>query len=115
MGRTVSVSRGMTGLAARPYSEMETAIRAMAGGSVGVVLVHGTNPAYSLPPASGFADAFRGVPLKVAFASSPDETTELADLILPDRHFLESWGDSHPRGGVYALQQPVMQRGETRP
>jgi molybdopterin-containing oxidoreductase family iron-sulfur binding subunit len=38
-----------------------------------------------------------------------DETATLADLILPDRHFLEAWGDSVPRRGVMALQQPVMQ------
>ncbi len=33
----------------------------------------------------------------------------MADLILPDRHFLESWGDSSPRAGVVALRQPAMQ------
>jgi molybdopterin-containing oxidoreductase family iron-sulfur binding subunit len=38
-----------------------------------------------------------------------DETAELCDLILPDRHPLEAWGDSNPRPGLYALQQPAMQ------
>ena len=108
VGRTVQVQGGWTGLKARPYSEMQQAIQRMASGSVGVVMVHGANPAYTLPPGSGFTEAFGRVPFKVSFASAPDETSALADLILPDLHHLESWGDSNPRPDVYALQQPVM-------
>jgi molybdopterin-containing oxidoreductase family iron-sulfur binding subunit len=118
VGRTVMVDGGPAGASARPFGEMESAIRSMAGGNVGVVLVHGTNPAYSLPATSQFADAFQAVELKVALASSPDETTALADVILPDRHFLEAWGDSNPAPGVYAVQQPAMQpvpHFDTRP
>ena len=58
---------------------------------------------------SGFQDAFDGVPFKVSFASAMDETAAMADLIMPDRHFLESWGDAMPRAGVHTVQQPVMQ------
>jgi molybdopterin-containing oxidoreductase family iron-sulfur binding subunit len=108
VGRTVFV-QSASAQAARPYAELEAGIRSMAAGAVGVAMVHGANPAYTLPPASGFVDAFRNVAFKVSFASSPDETAALADLILPDRHFLEAWGDSGPRPGVYAIQQPVMQ------
>lgn len=108
VGRTLFLDGGPNA-ASRPFSDMEAAIRAMAGGQVGVALVHGANPAYSLPAASGFVEAFGGVAFKVSFASAPDETSALADLILPDRHFLESWGDSAPKAGVMALRQPVMQ------
>jgi len=90
-----------------PFGEMASAISAMSGS--GVVMVHGTNPAYSLPPGSGFAEAFSSAGFKVSFASSMDETGELCDLVLPDRHYLEAWGDSNPRPGLYALQQPAMQ------
>jgi anaerobic selenocysteine-containing dehydrogenase/Fe-S-cluster-containing dehydrogenase component len=108
VGRTVHVEGGPN-VATRPFSEMESAIRSMAGGQVGVVMVHGANPAYSLPASSGFAEAFGSVGFKVSFASAPDETSAMADLILPDRHFLESWGDSMPRAGVTAIRQPTMQ------
>ena len=108
IGRTVFLDGGVAA-AARPYSDMEEAIRSMAGGGVGVALVHGSNPAYTLPPASGFAEALAGVPFKVSFASSTDETSQMADLVLPDRHFLESWGDGSSRAGLVGLRQPVMQ------
>jgi anaerobic selenocysteine-containing dehydrogenase/Fe-S-cluster-containing dehydrogenase component len=107
VGRTVHLAT-TAGTASAPYGEMESAIRAMAGGRVGVALVLGTNPTHSLPPASGFADAFASVPFKVSFASEPDETSALADLVLPDRTFLEAWGDSNARPGMFSLQQPVM-------
>jgi molybdopterin-containing oxidoreductase family iron-sulfur binding subunit len=108
VGRTVHMDGGPTA-SSRPYADLEDAIRAMAGGQVGVAMVHGANPAYALPASSGFQDAYGSVGFKVSFASSPDETSAMADLILPDRHFLEAWGDSMPRSGVMAIQQPAMQ------
>jgi molybdopterin-containing oxidoreductase family iron-sulfur binding subunit len=109
VGTRVHLAQNAQSAPARPYGEFESAIRSMASGGVGVALVHGTNPAYTLPAGSGFVEAFRNVPFKVSFAMEPDETSALADLILPDRHFLESWGDASPRPGIYSLQQPAME------
>ena len=99
---------GWPGQRARPYAELQQAMQALGAGE-SVVMVHAANPAFTLPAASGFREAFQQATFKVSFASAPDETAELADLILPDLHFLESWGDSNPRPGIYAVQQPVMQ------
>ena len=108
VGRSVHLDAPDQSAASGPYASLEAAVAAMGAGEVSVALVHGANPAYSLPPAAGFADAFAAVPFKVSFASALDETAHLADLVLPDAHALESWGDSHPRPGAHALQQPVM-------
>ena len=78
-------------------------------GAVDVIMVHGANPVYSMPRSSGFREAFESVPFKVSFATAPDETAALSDLILPDRHFLESWGDSSIQANLMALRQPAMQ------
>ena len=108
VGRTVRYVSGGSA-AATSFADMEEAIRAMAAGEVGAALVIGPNPAYSLPGASGFLEAFEQVPFKVSFVSAPDETSRLADLVVPDRHFLEAWGDAETPSGVVAIQQPVMQ------
>jgi anaerobic selenocysteine-containing dehydrogenase/Fe-S-cluster-containing dehydrogenase component len=84
------------------------AVERMRGGQVGIAFVRGVNPAYHLPKAANFAEAFLKVPFRVSFSSFPDETTELCNLVIPDLHPLESWGDAEPVRGTIALQQPVM-------
>jgi anaerobic selenocysteine-containing dehydrogenase/Fe-S-cluster-containing dehydrogenase component len=90
------------------YRETLALVGAMKAGKVGVLLVHGSNPAYSLPPSVGFAEALGKVPFVVSFASMPDETAERAHLILPDHTPLESWGDAEPRPGVRSIVQPTL-------
>lgn len=88
-------------------AEIAALIPRMQSGAVSLLMVRGANPANMLPRSSGFEAAMAKVPFKVSFSSVPDETTELADLILPDHHFLEQWGDAEGRGFV-SLQQPTM-------
>ena len=70
--------------------------------------MRGANPAFALPSGARFAEAFAKVPFKVSFSMYPDETTELCDLILPDLHSLESWGDAQAGANLVSLQQPAM-------
>ncbi len=80
----------------------------MRGGEIGVLLVHDTNPALTAPQV-GIADAIAsGKVFTVSFASASDETSKLADLILPDHTAYESWGDAEPVRGVKQLQQPTL-------
>jgi molybdopterin-containing oxidoreductase family iron-sulfur binding subunit len=80
----------------------------MQAGSVPLLMVRGVDPVYLMPKSSGFAAAIAKVPFKVSFSSIPDETTASADLVLPDNHSLESWGDAEPVRGTLSLQQPAM-------
>ena len=88
---------------------MTSLIQQMNAGSVPLMFVRGANPVHTTPKALQFAEAFAKVPFKVSFSSYPDETTQLCDLILPDHHSLESWGDAEPVPGTVGLQQPVME------
>jgi anaerobic selenocysteine-containing dehydrogenase/Fe-S-cluster-containing dehydrogenase component len=80
----------------------------MQAGSVSMLMVHNVDPVYLLPKNSGFEAAMAKVPFKVSFSSIPDETSAMADLVLPDNHSLESWGDAEPVNGTLSLQQPAM-------
>ncbi len=84
------------------------AVDQMRNGGVPAVFVRGVNLAYNLPAQARFAEAFARVPFKVSFSSYPDETSELCDLVLPDLHPLEQWGDAEPIRGTLSLQQPAM-------
>ncbi len=83
-------------------------VEAMQAGRVDVLLIHDSNPVYSLPPALGFASALKKVGTVVSFASLRDETSEAASLVLPDHSPMESWGDAAPRPGVRSLIQPTV-------
>ncbi|MGC8857023.1 MAG: molybdopterin-dependent oxidoreductase, partial [Anaerolineae bacterium] len=72
--------------------EMAAFIEKMRAGEIKVLFVHGVNPVFDLPPALGFEEALKSVPLVISFATFPDETAMQADYIFPDHHGLESWG-----------------------
>ncbi len=97
---------GYNGLSS--YAELAAATQRMAAGTVPIAFVRHANPAYTTPKSAGFAAAFAKVPFKVSFSSMPDETTALCDLVLPDHHWLESWGDAQSMPGQISLQQPTL-------
>ena len=87
-------------------------VGAMEAGNVDVLLVHDTNPVFSLPESVRVREAMENVPLIVALCGFQDETSVMADLILPTNNYLESWGDDTPDPGVgfpvASLSQPVV-------
>ena len=91
-------------------NDLRDAVQRMASGAVPIAMFRGVNPVYVLPKSLRVAEALAKVPFKVSFSPFPDETTELCDLVLPDDHFLESWGDAESVRGSVSLQQPAMDR-----
>jgi Fe-S-cluster-containing dehydrogenase component len=83
-------------------------IEAMERGEVHGLLLWGVNPAYDHPQAERFVRALANVALKVSFAERLDETAVHADVVAPDHHALESWGDAEPVAGTFGLRQPSI-------
>ncbi|HEX6533280.1 MAG TPA: 4Fe-4S dicluster domain-containing protein [Gemmatimonadaceae bacterium] len=109
VGRTVLPDRPITsfeGIASD--AEIGDAIERMRAGQVPLLMVRGVNPAFTFPKSARVAEAIAKVPFKVSFSSYPDETSEMCDLVLPDHHPIESWGDAQPMADVMSLQQPGM-------
>jgi anaerobic selenocysteine-containing dehydrogenase len=79
---------------------------------VKVLLLHDANPVYGSPAAWHVRDALSKIPFIASFGSFIDETSILADLILPDHSFLESWVDHIPESGaavaVSSVAPPAM-------
>jgi anaerobic selenocysteine-containing dehydrogenase/Fe-S-cluster-containing dehydrogenase component len=90
------------------FAEMLQLLTQMRNGEVGALLVHGPNPLHSMPAHDDVAQALANVPFIASFSTMLDETSRVAHLLLPDHHFLESWGDYVPRTGLTAVVQPVM-------
>ncbi len=89
-------------------STVSELISQMRSGEIEALIVHGANPAYSLPESAGFADAIKHVPLVACVSSFMDETAALANCVLPCSSALESWGDYQPYPDVWNLMQPTM-------
>lgn len=85
------VAQGLGAAGASSYADVQELIERMQGGAVDVLMVHG-NPRYELPLNSNFVEAMAKVPFVVSFSSEVDETALLANLVLPDHNYLESWG-----------------------
>jgi anaerobic selenocysteine-containing dehydrogenase len=96
-----AVPANLAAPAASSYAEVQALIERMNGGEISLLLVHGANPVYDLPPASGIADALAKVKTIISFNPLVDETAAVADYLLPDRTYLEGWG--------YEVAQPAFQ------
>ncbi len=83
-------------------------VEEMNAGSVGVLLVSGANPAYSWFDAEKFKSGLKKVKTTISFNTKADETTELCKFVIPDHHYLESWGDAEAKTGHYSFLQPTI-------
>ena len=83
-------------------------------GDVRMLMLHNVDPVYGLPPSLNLRDAILSAQdlFIVSFSPFIDETSALADLLLPDRVYLEDWGDDIPDPApgyqVAGFQQPVV-------
>jgi menaquinone reductase, molybdopterin-binding-like subunit len=80
--------------------------------AVKVLLLYNANPVFAAPASLQVRDAFAKIPFIASFGTFIDETSILADLILPDHSPLESWLDDTPPSGatraVVSLAAPAM-------
>lgn len=80
---------------------------------VGAVILNGVNPVFSLPNGQAFEQSLLQAPFVASFSAFLDETSVLADLVLPAQTDLESWqAVTSPPTFPYAVQSvaaPVVE------
>lgn len=87
---------------------VNTLIADMNSGKVGVLIMDGVNPMFTLPNAEAFKAGLEKVDTSVAFSTNWNETTEVVDYTAAANHYLESWGDLQLKKGQYSLMQPTI-------
>ena len=80
----------------------------MNAGRVGVLIMDGVNPAYTLPNAEEFLSGLGQVDVSIDFAYTNDETAQASSYVAAASHYLESWGDAEFKKGQYSLMQPTI-------
>ncbi len=86
--------------------DMADAVAAMEAGTVGVVMMQGVNPCYDYLDGKKFAGALAKVGMTVSFAERMDETAQKCKYVIPDHHYLESWGDAEAKPNYFSMMQP---------
>jgi molybdopterin-containing oxidoreductase family iron-sulfur binding subunit len=92
-------------------SEVLEFFKSLASNSVALLLLNNVNPVYTIPTGSDIHKALQRDSLfVVAFGNFMDETTQLANLVLPVRLPLEAWDEYSGKTGVLSTLQPAMGR-----
>ena len=87
--------------------DLHVTVKGMADGRYGAAIFWDVNPAYTYPQAAAWKEAVAKVPFSAWIGQVEDETAAQCQLLLPENHWLESWGDfSTPEAAV--LQQPTI-------
>lgn len=80
-------------------------------GKVSALIHYEANPLFATPRDIVSKEEFNKIPFIVSFSTFVDETSVMADIILPSHHGLEDWGDNFtaPNVGysVATIQQPA--------
>ncbi len=99
-------------LAATVYAALPDFIAQEDPYAVDTLMLYYTNPAFSSPDALKYYEAFKKIPFIVSFSPFLDDSSQYADLILPDHVYLERWHDDviYPSLGypVVSIRQPVI-------
>jgi len=95
-----------------PLAAWQSLVTDIQVGRTDTVLVHDADPVHGLPATVGLRDALLAAPFIASFSSFLDDTTALADLILPSHLPLEDWGmtvpSPAPGHAALTVQQPVV-------
>ncbi len=80
--------------------------------SIRALFLLDADPVYSVPAAMGLRQKLERIPFIVAFATVMDDSSSLADLVLPDQSSLERWDVTQPEitagSRVLTLTQPAI-------
>jgi molybdopterin-containing oxidoreductase family iron-sulfur binding subunit len=91
-----------------PMRPLADFVQAMARGEAKTLLIAGLNPIYDFPADLGLAAALKNVSHAVHLGLYDDETGTLCDWHLPEKHYLEAWGDILAVDGTPSLIQPLI-------
>jgi anaerobic selenocysteine-containing dehydrogenase len=119
IGLQISGSKPGVQSAQPATDDIHSLLTAIGTSQVKALLVFDTDPLFTLPEAEKLRSALGNVPFIASFASFLDDTSAMADLILPSHVTLERWIDDVPEPGVgfpvRTVGQPVVEpRWDTR-
>ncbi len=109
----VDLADGAPPLAASRMSRLHEPLESGKPYPIKALFLYYTNPLFSAPDPARLRAAMSKVPLLVSFSPFLDESTAMADLVLPDHTYLERWqlDETPPSVGypLFSVRQPVVE------
>jgi molybdopterin-containing oxidoreductase family iron-sulfur binding subunit len=85
-------------------------IKDIDGGAVKMLVVLGGNPVYNTPADLRLnAERLSKVPYRIHLGRYADETAELCQWHVAEKHFLEGWSDTRAYDGTASIVQPLIE------
>jgi molybdopterin-containing oxidoreductase family iron-sulfur binding subunit len=107
-GHTIDASTARAPVEVATPEALRKHVADMQAGRYRAAIFWNVNPAYSYPDASQWASAVAAVPTKICIGLHADETARHCQIILPQHHWLEAWGDYEGSADLLSLQQPTV-------
>ena len=107
-GYTVDTTTAVAAAAVATPEDLRKALTEMKAGAFRAVIFWGVNPAYSSPDPALWTAAVAAVPTRIYIALHSDETAKQCQVVLPEHHWLEAWGDYENAADLLSLQQPTI-------
>jgi len=89
-------------------SDWDNLVSKMNAGEVDTIIHFNSNPVFHLADDYDYEQALSKVSTVISLSEKENESSHLANYVLPINHDFESWGDYKTRTGFYSLQQPVI-------
>ena len=90
-------------------ADFEELIDEMLNDRVSNLILYQANPLYTYPDKERLRAALKKVPLKIALVTTSNDTSALADYVLPVHHTIETWGIEDLGDNNFSIVQPAME------
>jgi Fe-S-cluster-containing dehydrogenase component len=107
-GHTVETAFAPAPVDVRTLEELRKHLTDMKSARYSAAIFWDVNPAYCYPDTDLWKAAVPAVPTKVRIGLHPDETARACQVVLPEHHWLEAWGDYETSAELLSLQQPTI-------
>ncbi|MFO7177546.1 MAG: 4Fe-4S dicluster domain-containing protein [Pseudomonadota bacterium] len=88
---------------------LEELVAAIRDKAVDTVVILGTNPVYDADPELELERHLRSLPTTFHLTRIENETSRACHWVLPETHYLESWGDARAYDGTLSVIQPLIE------
>lgn len=106
-GKTVEAARGVLG-GHQMQAGIDALIKALNNKEISTLIIHGSNPMYTMPATSKFKEAVAKAEVVIYTGDRADETSQIADYLAVDHNCLENWSDVQTSDGTLSIQQPTI-------